>query len=51
MFVWNARERSISTNKNSNKYGLRPVIRISSDNYVLYGKGTYDDPYVLSASK
>ena len=51
MFVWNARERSISTDKSSNKYGLRPVIRISSDNYVLYGNGTYDDPYVLSASK
>ena len=51
VFVWNAKTRSIFSDKGSNKYGLRPVIRIASDKYVLYGKGTYDDPYVLSASK
>ena len=51
LFIWNARERSIFSSKDSNMYGLRPVVKISSDRYVLFGKGTYDDPYVLGVSK
>ncbi len=51
MFMWDARERGISNSSDSNKYGLRPVIRISADKYVVGGQGTYKDPYVLSASK
>ena len=50
IFDWNPKSRSVSYDKYSNSYGLRPIIRMDTSVYVSGGIGTYSDPYIISKS-
>ena len=44
---WNPSIRGLFSNEVSNRLGLRPVIRLSNNVYVISGNGTYNDPYII----
>ena len=45
---WNPTTRVINTGEETNAYGLRPVINLSSSVFVIGGTGTMIDPYIIS---
>ena len=45
---WNAYGRVITQGDSTSNYGLRPVIRLSSNIYITGGSGTMDDPYTIT---
>ena len=44
---WNPSNRTFLTNNDSGDYGVRPVIRLDADVYIVGGAGTYQDPYII----
>ena len=45
---WAPYNRDVFNGSNTNAYGLRPVIRLSSSVYITGGSGTMDDPYTIA---
>ena len=46
IFSWDPSLRSLD-NTSFSSYGVRPIIRLSSDVLVVGGSGTYTDPYII----
>ncbi|MEE3343236.1 MAG: hypothetical protein VZS44_04010 [Bacilli bacterium] len=46
-FYWDATDRFVNSSVSSHALGLRPVIRLKEAVYVIDGKGTEEEPYLL----
>ena len=44
---WNPNHRRVCRNSNTDAFGQRPIISLSSSVYVTGGSGTMDDPYTI----
>lgn len=51
MFYWDATEKYINSSTSNYSLGLRPIIRLNDSVYVIEGKGTEQEPYLLDTFK
>ena len=48
VLYWDSYYRMISRNESGSSYGIRPIIKMDPNVFVVGGSGTYDDPYQIA---